>query len=131
MINFDAMDFSERRPEEVISFFWRSVYIAIQAYINVRSLLYVNLAAALWISNLLQFRAKSKLQIFMSRWGKWSNIEAVWSVVYTKTIHCQNNEGSMKIMSNKHLKSFIAKRVKSILANSEIFEIWAAEIYRK
>ena len=27
MINFDAVDFSERRPEEVISFFWRSVYI--------------------------------------------------------------------------------------------------------
>ena len=26
MINFDAVDFSERRPEEVISFFWRSVY---------------------------------------------------------------------------------------------------------
>ena len=27
MINFDAVDFSERHPEEVISFFWRSVYI--------------------------------------------------------------------------------------------------------
>ena len=27
MINFVAVDFSERRPEEVISFFWRSVYI--------------------------------------------------------------------------------------------------------
>ena len=27
IINFDAVDFSERRPEEVISFFWRSVYI--------------------------------------------------------------------------------------------------------
>ena len=27
MINFDSVDFSERRPEEVISFFWRSVYI--------------------------------------------------------------------------------------------------------
>ena len=27
MIDFDAVDFSERRPEEVISFFWRSVYI--------------------------------------------------------------------------------------------------------
>ena len=26
MINFDGVDFSERRPEEVISFFWRSVY---------------------------------------------------------------------------------------------------------
>ena len=26
IINFDAVDFSERRPEEVISFFWRSVY---------------------------------------------------------------------------------------------------------
>ena len=25
MINFDAVDFSERRSEEVISFFWRSV----------------------------------------------------------------------------------------------------------
>ena len=26
MINFDAVHFSERRSEEVISFFWRSVY---------------------------------------------------------------------------------------------------------
>ena len=26
IINFDCVDFSERRPEEVISFFWRSVY---------------------------------------------------------------------------------------------------------
>ena len=26
MINFDPVDFSERRFEEVISFFWRSVY---------------------------------------------------------------------------------------------------------
>ena len=26
MINFDAVDFSECHPEEVISFFWRSVY---------------------------------------------------------------------------------------------------------
>ena len=27
MIKFDAVSFSERRSEEVISFFWRSVYI--------------------------------------------------------------------------------------------------------
>ena len=27
MINFDSVDFSERRPEEVISFFWPSVYM--------------------------------------------------------------------------------------------------------
>ena len=27
MINFDEVDFSERRSEEVISFFWRSVYL--------------------------------------------------------------------------------------------------------
>ena len=27
MINFDAADFSERRSEEVISLFWRSVYV--------------------------------------------------------------------------------------------------------
>ena len=26
IINFDGVDFSGRRPEEVISFFWRSVY---------------------------------------------------------------------------------------------------------
>ena len=26
-INFDSVNFSERRPEEVISFFWRSVYV--------------------------------------------------------------------------------------------------------
>ena len=29
MITFDAVDFSERRPEEVISFFWRSVYMTL------------------------------------------------------------------------------------------------------
>ena len=28
IINFDSVNFSECRPEEVISFFWRSVYIA-------------------------------------------------------------------------------------------------------
>ena len=28
IIKFDSVDFSGRRPEEVISFFWRSVYIA-------------------------------------------------------------------------------------------------------
>ena len=33
MINFDGVDFSERRPEEVISFFWRSVYVGILAKI--------------------------------------------------------------------------------------------------
>ena len=27
MIHFDAVDFSGRRSEEVINFFWRSVYI--------------------------------------------------------------------------------------------------------
>ena len=27
MISFDAVDFSERRSEEVISFFWHSVYL--------------------------------------------------------------------------------------------------------
>ena len=27
IINFDSVDFSGRRPEEVISFFWRSVYM--------------------------------------------------------------------------------------------------------
>ena len=32
MINFDAVDFSERRSEEVISFFWRSVYIYSSKY---------------------------------------------------------------------------------------------------
>ena len=26
IINFESVDFSERRPKEVISFFWRSVY---------------------------------------------------------------------------------------------------------
>ena len=37
MINFDVVDFSERRSEQVISFFWRSVnivyyFIAFQSY---------------------------------------------------------------------------------------------------
>ena len=31
MIHFNAVDFSERRPEEVISFFWRSVYLCISS----------------------------------------------------------------------------------------------------
>ena len=30
MINFDEVDFSERRSEVVISFFWRSVYIGMK-----------------------------------------------------------------------------------------------------
>ena len=30
IINFDSVDFSKRRPEEVISFFWRSVYVLFQ-----------------------------------------------------------------------------------------------------
>ena len=35
MINFDAVEFSERCSEEVISFFWRSVYyISLLFYIN-------------------------------------------------------------------------------------------------
>ena len=34
MINFDAVDFSERRPEEVISFFWRSVYISTYKHVH-------------------------------------------------------------------------------------------------
>ena len=29
IINFESMDFSDRRPEEVISFFWRSVYVSV------------------------------------------------------------------------------------------------------
>ena len=33
MINFDAVDFSERHPEEVISFFWRSVYMVFHFHI--------------------------------------------------------------------------------------------------
>ena len=33
MINFDSVDFSGRHPEEVISFFWRSVYV-IQTFIS-------------------------------------------------------------------------------------------------
>ena len=36
MINFDEVDFSERRSEEVISFFWHSVYIAcVYLYVSV------------------------------------------------------------------------------------------------
>ena len=34
-INFDNVDFSEHRPEEVISFFWRSVYITWTALFRV------------------------------------------------------------------------------------------------
>ena len=38
MINFDAVDFSERRYEEVISFFWRSVYFAEEVQILSRNI---------------------------------------------------------------------------------------------
>ena len=38
IIHFDSMDFSGRRPEEVISFFWRSVYI----YQSMLSLIFSN-----------------------------------------------------------------------------------------
>ena len=41
IINFDAVDFSERRPQEVISFFWRSVYLNIIS-ILVRYWIHVN-----------------------------------------------------------------------------------------
>ena len=34
MINFDSVDISGRRPEEVISFFWRSVYILMFSHIT-------------------------------------------------------------------------------------------------
>ena len=34
IINFDSVDFNERHPEEVISFFWRSVYTKPQAQNN-------------------------------------------------------------------------------------------------
>ena len=30
IIDFDSVDFSERRPEEVISFFWRLVYLLVE-----------------------------------------------------------------------------------------------------
>ena len=36
MINFDSVDFSGRRPEEVISFFWSSVYFDIIRKSNFR-----------------------------------------------------------------------------------------------
>ena len=36
MITFDAVDFSEHRSEEVISFFWRSVYMCV-LFLNVHS----------------------------------------------------------------------------------------------
>ena len=34
MINFDDVGFSERRSEEVISFFWRSVYIVVRTVVR-------------------------------------------------------------------------------------------------
>ena len=33
MITFDGVDFSERRPEEVISLCWRSVYMYIYIFL--------------------------------------------------------------------------------------------------
>ena len=35
MIHVDALDFSERCPEEVVSFFWRSVYMKRHEMYNV------------------------------------------------------------------------------------------------
>ena len=34
MINFDAADFCERRSEEVISFFWRSVHFPLYFFLS-------------------------------------------------------------------------------------------------
>ena len=38
IINFDNVDFSGRRPEEVISFFWRSVYICLEVQTAIKML---------------------------------------------------------------------------------------------
>ena len=49
IINFYAVDFSESRPEEVISFFWRSVYIRTQFQDPVRiSYTHILTVNALW-----------------------------------------------------------------------------------
>ena len=40
IINFDSVDFSGRRPEEVISLFWRSVYIQSDKNYNYNVMLY-------------------------------------------------------------------------------------------
>ena len=51
MINFESVDFSERRPEEVISFFWRSMYIVVDYYcllfVYSTSVMYCSLALGL------------------------------------------------------------------------------------
>ena len=47
MINFDAVDFSERRSEEVISFFWRSVYYR---------------SCAIWMSYIIIYNPTSVIQ---------------------------------------------------------------------
>ena len=51
IINFDGVDFSGCRPEKVISFFWRSVYIYIWVYFgSILWVLYLSLASAFFIN---------------------------------------------------------------------------------
>ena len=57
IIKFDSVDFSERRPEEVISFFWRSVYIA-----HILSILHIFLQKDKTHSE--NFNLKNALEIF-------------------------------------------------------------------
>ena len=52
MINFDAVGISERRSEEVISFFWRSVYFKLQMYDNeLHVLLKQNVTHPKWLES--------------------------------------------------------------------------------
>ena len=55
IINFDAVDFSEHRPEEVISFFWCSVYIYTHIYCQ-----FIKVEATAFKARLLYHRLTEK-----------------------------------------------------------------------
>ena len=55
IINFDSVDFSERRPEEVISLFWRSVYIT-SNNLNIK------------VHNIYLFKYEAKNVVTYNRW---------------------------------------------------------------
>ena len=61
MINFDAVDFSERRPEKVISFFWRSVYDSYCKKLKAVSLVHI----ATLVVHIIKFSKEKKNCIYI------------------------------------------------------------------
>ena len=91
MIHFDAVDISERRPEEVISFFWRSVYIKKNIFTRVNSTCSLNLLCNLLCSVMPLGIAwcKLKLQFSPCYWecNSLGLMKEVWKTIQAKKKH--------------------------------------------